>query len=175
MRIEIEQYFKDNYDSNIILADYESKNYGFDIIATNKNLNILIEYKSRYFETGKTDKYLKEYDILVELIQSLPVLQNLPLNISNYNIDKLIDSHKINIALGWFYKCIADRLVFFRYLDNQLYDVIDIDFKFFKLWLMNSIDNFNLQYSNKTTGTINLKIPLNKIPKPFLNYKRMVI
>ncbi|MBA7590628.1 hypothetical protein ES708_32755 [subsurface metagenome] len=116
MRPEIEQYFKKNYDKDIILADYETKNYGFDIIASNQNINLLIEYKSRFFETGENDKFLKKYDVLIELIQSLPIFQKLPLNIFNQNINELTDSHKVNIAIGWFYKCIADRLVFFRFL-----------------------------------------------------------
>ena len=172
MRSEISDYFKKNYDSNVTLKDFESKNLGFDVVATHKNLNLLIEYKGRFFESGKTDQFLKEYDILVEIIQSLPVFQKLPISISNRDVNNLITSHKLNVAVGWFYKCIADRLVFFRFLDNELYDVIDLDFRFFKQWLMNEINNFSLQYSDKTTGTINLKIPLNRIPKPFLKYKQ---
>ena len=171
MRIEIENYFKANYDKNIVLKDFENRNYGFDTIISERNLNLLIEYKQRYFITGKNDQYLKEYDVLIELVQTVPLFQDLP-GLTNRNINKLVNAHKINIAIGWFYKCVADRLVFFRYLDDKLFDVIDIDFKFFKQWLMNEIGSFNLQYSGLTTGTINLKLPLKKIPKPFLKYTR---
>lgn len=170
MRPEITNYFKKNYDPDIILKDFESENLGFDIVATHKNLNLFIEYKSRFFETDKTDQYLLEYDVLIELVQSVPVFQKLP-ELNNKNIKQFINSYKINTAIGWFYKCIADRLVFFRFLDDILYDVIDIDFRFFKQWLMDTISELELQYSDKTTGTINVKVPLKIIPKPFLKYQ----
>jgi len=170
VRIEITEYFQKNYDSNIILRDFETENLGFDAIASQKNINILVEYKSRFFESGINDRYLKEYDVLIELIQSVPSFQKLP-ELKNNNINRLINSYKVNTAVGWFYKCIADRLIFFRFLDNAIYDVIDIDFRFFKQWVMNVMSNLELQYSDKTTGTINAKVPLKAIPKPLLKYK----
>ncbi|MDY6857647.1 MAG: hypothetical protein SWO11_23700 [Thermodesulfobacteriota bacterium] len=169
MRKEINLYLSTNYSNNSIIKDFENKNYGFDVITSNKNMNLLIEYKSRYFITGKTDKILYEYDILVELIQSLPYLDK---KVDNNNINNTFSSYKINIAVGWFYKCIADRLVYFRFLDDNLFDIIDLDFRNFKLWIMNNIENYKLQYSDKTTGTINLKIKLKDIPKYMLFYWR---
>jgi len=172
VREEIDAYFKRNYDKNIMVKDFENENLGFDVVASYKNLNLLIEYKSRFFISGRNEMYLKQYDILIELIQSLPSLQKIPGQVNNGNINRLFNSHKTNTAIGWFYKCIADRLVFFRFLDDSLYDVIDLDFKYFKQWLMNKISEFELQYSDKTTGTINLKIPLKNIPKVFLRYSQ---
>ena len=161
----ITEYIKQRYGDKIILNDYENKNYCFDIYATDRNINFPIEYKQRYFETGKNDKYLQEYDILIELIQSTPYLKNLDIQrINNNNI------YDINISIGWFYKCYSRRLIFFRFLDNNLFDIIDIDFELFKGWFMNNINIFSLQYSNKTTGTINAVVKLKDIPKGYFLY-----
>lgn len=167
MRQEVQDHLKKQYGQDIRLSSFEDRNYCFDIFANDRNINFSIEYKERFFTSPNGESILKKYDILVELIQSTPYLQEI-------NIDKpsWIDPHKVNIAIGWFYKCNADRLVYFRYLDNALYDVIDIDFRLFKPWFMNNINSFEVIYSAKTTGTINALLNLSKIPKSYLNYAK---
>jgi hypothetical protein len=163
----IKEYFGEIYGENITINDFKDDNYCFDVFLHDRNVNFSVEIKQRYFETGKTDRFLKEFDILIELIQSTPFVKQL--DISNVNNNKAYD---INIAVGWFYKCYAKRLVFFRYLDSVIYDVIDIDFELFKCWFMNNINDFKLQYSAKTTGTINAVVKLSDIPKGYLIYKK---
>lgn len=134
---------------------------------------ILTRYvKSRYqkeldpkdFETGKNDSYLKKDDILIELIQSTPYIKE----------KEFIEytPHAINVSIGWFYKCAADRLIYIRMLDQKYYDLIDIEFRGFKSWIFNNIDKYKLQYSSKTTGTVNLILPIIDIPKPFINWEK---
>lgn len=167
MRKEVEDHLRKQYGQNISLASLEDKNYCFDIYANDRNINFSIEYKERFFTNSSGEGILKKYDILVELIQSTPYLQSIDLE-----KPRDIDPHKVNIAIGWFYKCNADRLIYFRYLDDKLYDVIDIDFRLFKPWFMNNINSFEIIYSAKTTGTINALVDVLKLPKPYGNYTK---
>lgn len=167
MRKEVEDHLRKQYGQNISLASLEDKNYCFDIYANDRNINFSIEYKERFFTNSSGEDILKKYDILVELIQSTPYLQSIDLE-----KPRDIDPHKVNIAIGWFYKCKADRLIYFRYLDDKLYDVIDIDFRLFKPWFMNNIKSFEIIYSAKTTGTINALVDVLKLPKPYGNYTK---
>jgi len=147
------------------------KNSCFDLIIHNKNINLNIEYKCRYFDTEINEKYLYYNDILVELFQSVYEIAKLQ-NINNKNINNLTNSQRINTAVGWFYKCTADRLLYLRYLDSNLYDIIDLDYKVFKNWLMNNLHNFTLQFSGKTTGTINVCVNLSDMPENI--YSRVI-
>lgn len=167
MRKEVEDHLRKQYGQNISLASLENKNYCFDIYANDRNINFSIEYKERFFTSSSGEQILKQYDILVELIQSTPYLQSIDIS-----KPEDIDPHKVNISIGWFYKCNADRLIYFRYLDDKLYDVIDIDFRLFKPWFMNNINSFNIKYSAKTTGTINAIVEVLKLPKPYGNYTK---
>lgn len=167
MRKEVEDHLRKQYGQNISLSSLEDKNYCFDIYANDRNINFSIEYKERFFTNSSGEDILKKYDILVELIQSTPYLQSIDLE-----KPRDIDPHKVNIAIGWFYKCNADRLIYFRYLDDKLYDVIDIDFRLFKPWFMNNINSFEIIYSAKTTGTINALVDVLKLPKPYGNYTK---
>ena len=165
MKKETEDHLKKQYGQDISLASLENRNYCFDIYANDRNINFSIEYKERSF-TGSSGKYyLDKLDILVELMQSTPYMKSIDLS-----MPKSIDLYKLNIAIGWFFKCNADRLIYFRYLDNALYDVIDIDFRLFKPWFMNNINTFESQYSDKTTGTINAVVEIIKIPRPYRTY-----
>lgn len=167
MRKEVEDHLRKQYGQDISLASLEDKNYCFDIYANDRNINFSIEYKERFFTSSSGEHILKKYDILVELIQSTPYLQSIDIS-----KPRDIDPHKVNISIGWFYKCNADRLIYFRYLDDKLYDVIDIDFRLFKPWFMNNINSFDIIYSAKTTGTINALVDVLKLPKPYGNYTK---
>lgn len=162
-KLDIQNYLKSIY-GEVEFKTVDFKNNCFDLIIHNKNINLNIEYKHRFFETNKNDKYLYYDDILIELFQSIFEISNLK-ELKNNNINNKTTAHRINIAIGWFYKCTADRLLYLRYLDNELYDIIDLDYKPFKNWFMNSLDKFPLQFSDKTTGTINAQVKLNQIPK----------
>ena len=175
LKEEARLYLKNKYGENIKIKNFEDRNLTFDITISHKNIALFIEYKQRYFFTDKNVWALNENDILIELVQTLPYFQfrqNIKF-LSNKIVNSYFDAKKINTAIGWFYKCLADRLIYFRYLDNKLADVFDIDFSNFKRWLMNNISNFDLQYSDKTTGTINLKVPLFEIPDPFILYTKI--
>jgi hypothetical protein len=167
MKEQIVDHLKRQYGQDISLASLEDRNYCFDIYANDRNVNFSIEYKERFFTSPTGEKILKEKDILVELIQSTPYLQSI-------DVSKVqsINPHDVNIAIGWFYKCNADRLIYFRYLDDSLYDVIDIDFRLFKPWFMNNINTFKIIYSAKTTGTINALVDSMTIPKPYGKYTK---
>jgi hypothetical protein len=167
MKQEIVNHLKNQYGQDISLASLEDRNYCFDIYANDRNVNFSIEYKERFFTSPKGKDLLDELDILVELIQSTPYLQKIDIS-----MPQRIDPYDVNIAIGWFYKCNADRLIYFRYLDGALYDVIDIDFRLFKPWFMNNIKTFDIIYSAKTTGTINALVDVMKIPKPFGKYTK---
>jgi len=168
-------YITEKYGRQIVVKNFEDKNLTFDSALSDRNINLFVETKQRDFITGENDWALKKDDILIELVQTLPYFQfphDIKNILNNSNINKFFNSKKINTAIGWFYKCSAHRLIYFRYLDSKLYDVFDIDFHNFKAWVLNNFDKFELQYSKKTTGTINLKVPLNQIPKPFLCYSK---
>jgi hypothetical protein len=172
LKEEAKIYLKNKYGKNIAIKNFENKNLTFDITISHKNIALFIEYKQRFFYSDVNMWALNKNDILIELVQTLPYFQ-FPHDIkflNNKNINSFFNSKKINTAIGWFYKCLADRLIYFRYLDDKLADVFDIDFSNFKRWVMNNIENFMLQYSDKTTGTINLKVPLFEIPAPFILY-----
>jgi hypothetical protein len=149
------EYLKKTYGENIKINHCEDKNLTFDIFINYQNINVTIEYKHRYFDN---EKY--QNDILIELIQNVPDIQKI-------NLEKIKENnlYQINTSIGWFYKCKADRLIFFRYLDNNPYDVIDIDWKFFSGWFLNNIDKFETQYSPLTTHTINAIVKIEDIPK----------
>jgi hypothetical protein len=165
MKEEIVNHFKKHYGQDLSLQSLEDRNYGFDIYANDRNINFSIELKDRFFTSPGGEGLLEKLDILVELIQSTPYFQKIDLSkVQN------IEPYDINIAIGWFYKCNADRLIYFRYLDDTLYDVIDIDFRAFKPWFMNNIKTFDIIYSTKTTGTINAVVNIRKIPKPYIRY-----
>lgn len=161
-KFDIKKYLENVYgDLEFKAVDF--KNSCFDLIIHNKNINLNIEYKCRYFETGKNAKYLYYNDILVELFQSIFEISKLK-EIKNTNVNNKTSAHRINLAIGWFYKCTADRLLYLRYLDENLYDIIDIDYKPFKNWFMNNLNKFQLQFSDKTTGTINAQVKIDQIP-----------
>jgi hypothetical protein len=167
MKKEIVDHLKKRYGQDISLQSLEDRNYCFDIYANDRNINFSIEYKERFFTSPGGEGLLKKLDILVELIQSTPYLKKIDLS-----KPQNIEPYDVNIAIGWFYKCNADRLIYFRYLDDALYDVIDIDFRLFKPWFMNNIKTFDIIYSAKTTGTINALVDVMKIPKPYGNYTK---
>jgi len=168
MHKHISFYFKKFYGQDIEIKDFENRNLCFDTVLSDRNINLFVEYKSRFFTSGENENFLYQNDVLIELVQTLPYFSN---RATNKNINNLYSSYAVNTALGWFYKCSADRLIYFRFLDKILYDVIDIDFRLFKPWLMNNIGKYKLQYSGKTTGTINLKMPIQDIPQPMLLHK----
>lgn len=161
----IKNYIRKQYGDKIQIKDYEDKNYCFDIIAAERNFFQYIEYKTRYF----TKKYFYPDDILIELVQRTSVISS---NINNRNINSIISSSSVLTAVGWFFKTKADRLIYFRQLENKPYDLIDINFPDFKDWLMNHIAKYKLQFSNKTTGTINVVVPVKDIPKPIIYIKK---
>lgn len=156
------QYLKDVYGKEITVHNCEEKNLSFDIFVISSNLSLKIELKNRYFTNYNI---ANQKDILIEIIQNVPDIKNI--NIENLQSTNL---YKINTSIGWFYKCDADRLIFFRYVEEVLYDVIDIDFKLFKGWFLNNINTFDLQYSAKTTKTINAVVKLSIVPKIFWRY-----
>lgn len=161
----VKVYIADFYDTDLKLMNHENQNHVYDVLAHDRSLLFTIEYKTRDFITDTNDRFLHEDDILVELIQSLPYFCENSIPINN-TVNDLYDPHKINIAVGWFYKCFANRLIYIRRLDGQLYDLIDLAFNsLFKPWFLNHVHKFELQYSGKTTGTINAKVPIDYVPK----------
>ena len=162
----IAKYLETLY-GKVTFIKLEDKNLCFDILIHNKNINVKIEYKCRYF---KDERYLKENDILIELFQSLFEIQKIT-KADNRNINQLTNSHRINTSIGWFYKCTADRLLYLRYYNDELYDIYDIDYPQFRNWFMNNIEKFSLQFSGKTTGTINAKVKFSEIPQNMITVK----
>jgi hypothetical protein len=162
----VEQYLKDNYSPTIQTIDVEDKNFAYDIIAVDRSMSFTVEYKSRYFTT-KNKRFLDANDILIELVQHMPYLQT--------ELDN-IDPSRLYIANGWFFKCDADRLVYVRYLDDIVYDVIDIDFKIFKGFFSNYMGDKDIikstVYSKKTTGGYNITLKIRDIPRGIINYKK---
>lgn len=164
----IRNYISNAYRiDNLEVIDHENQNYGYDLIVSSKSFSLTIEYKTRYFYSNdKNGKFIYKNDILIELYQSMNLFKNKDkYEIRNQNINTILSSYDINIAIGWFYKCSANRLIYIKLLDDNLYILYDIDFYLLKQWLLTNIDNFNLQYSEKTTGTINLVVPINTIPE----------
>ncbi len=162
----ISKYVRSRYEEKFFLNDCEDKNNCFDIMFSNRNMNMTVEIKTRFFYTGINDSYLYKDDVLIELIQSTPYIKQTEIND--------MKTVKINIAIGWFYKCYADRLIYMRTLDDKYYDLIDIEYKNFKCWLLNNIEKYNLNYCDKTTGTINLVLPITDIPKPFVIWEKNI-
>jgi hypothetical protein len=163
----IQSYIKREYGEDFTITDCEDRNNLFDINAHKHNMHIRIEYKRRDFITGENERYLDENDILIELVQKVPYFTNNKTP-TNGNVNNLYNPDKINKSIGWFYKCNADRLFYIKFFNGNYHEFIDMDFILFKGWFLNNIDNFELQYSNKTTGTINSKVPYSKIPKPII-------
>jgi len=173
----LESYMRKYYGKGIKITDHTDKNLTFDVLATDRNIHITVELKERFSVYD---------DILIELIQTLPYFStdkstgsNINTKgVANSNVNTLFDSYGIQTAIGWFYKTTADRLIFVRYENKnseQPTDIIDIDFIPFKNWVLDNcmdVDKPQLQYSDATTGTINAKIPLSKIPKSY--YREVV-
>lgn len=172
MKPEIFNYCKKMYGENISIKALEDKNSTFDVLAHDRNINIPIEYKERFFDESKK-KFLFEYDILIELIQGVKELSKYDLaGLTNQNINTKIRSERINVIIGWFYKCSAKRLLYIRWLGDSIFDIMDIDFEPFKNWLFNNLAQFKLQWAGGTTGTINLKVKYSEIPKVMYHYEK---
>lgn len=161
-KILLEKYLKRDYGNGLRLEDYTNKNSTFDLLCTGSNINISIELKERFFTSKIYD------DVLIEIVQHLNYLCP-ESDVTNSNCNMLFTAQKLLVAQGWFSKCQSDRLIFIRYKENIVHDLIDIDFRFFKNWLLDAVfaENFKLQYSDLTTGTLNIVVPLEKIPKGY--------
>lgn len=179
---ELLYYFKSIYGPEIKIFLNEDKNYGSDWLLRLNSFLLFIEVKTR--GPYSSDCILKENDVLIELIQNVPYLQvnthpvyGQPLALSNLNnrtVEHVFHSDNIIKAVGWFFKCNADRVIFIRFLGDRAYDIIDIAYKgYFKEWFYHNAKNFELNYSNLTTGTINLKVPIKDIPSPFVIHKKL--
>jgi len=176
-------YLQKTYGSNIKIHSFEDKNLEFDWLIWHRNLFLKAEIKRRYFDENNK-QILNRADILVELIQTIPALQvpgydERKREILDYSYlfrDRFYNEQNaiktIHQAIGWLYKCTGDRLIFFRYMNSKLYDVIDLDWVRVKSWIFNSFDYhlFGLQHSNKSTQTLNISIPIETIPLPFIHY-----
>jgi hypothetical protein len=172
---DITDYLISEYGKTITINNLEEKNLCFDLTITDRNINIKYEYKHRLFITGKNEKYLYMNDLLVELVQGCFELKNILIKkLSSSDLNSNTNLKRINTTIGWFYKCSADRLLYIKYLDGILYDVIDIDFKTFKTWFFNYSDSQNgyLNWCGLTTGTINAIVPYKDIPRVLYRYKK---
>lgn len=155
----IAEYLKGKY-GELDVIDFTNKNLTYDFLCNGSNVNFTVELKER----NLTMEYINKYDILIEIIQTAPYLKN---EMKDMNCGAL------NTAVGWFYKCNADRLVYVRYFDDVVFDIIDINFPLFKNWFLNNAGMFELLYSSKTTGTINAVVPLKLVPKGYLLYTKV--
>ena len=162
----VKRYTDKQYGTDIKLHNCEDKNQRFDIYAEDRNFHLSIEYKNREFDDD-TQKYMKRDDILIEQVQTLPYFVNncIP---TNGNIIRFYNVTQVNTAIGWFYKCDADRLYYIKYFNNHFHEIVDIAFRAFKSWFLNNTHLFNPQYSDKTTGTINAEVPYIQIPSPLI-------
>jgi len=162
----VRRYTNKQYGIDVVLYDCEDRNQQFDLYVADRNLHLSIEYKNRKF-VEKTKNYMNEDDILIEVIQTLPyfIHNNIP---TNKNINNMYSAYKINMAIGWFYKVSANRLYYIKYFEEKFHELVDIEFQTFKSWLLNNMIKQQLQYCDKTTGTINVKVPYIEIPTPLI-------
>ena len=163
----LKQYIEKTYKvNNITISDCSDKNQVFDIYCSDKSFNISVEVKERFFNDNNS-RYMRKDDILIELIQHW---YSFGTSVDNQSINNITTGGKINTSMGWFYKCNAGRLFYLRYYNDMFYDIIDIDFRLFKSWLLDNMDRFELQWCGKTTQTVNLVVPISDIPITILNY-----
>lgn len=155
------------YYGDVKIVDFQDKNNCFDIVLQGQSSFIKVEVKDRIM---LNKNLVEKYDLLIEIIQGMEYLQ-IPMEyIQNQTVDSCFNMRGLNIAIGWFYKCDADRLFYTRSFEGSIFDLIDIDFKLFKNWFMDHAEKFSLNYSGKTTKTINAIVPIKTIPVPFFRY-----
>ncbi len=150
---------------NINVSDNSDKNQIFDIQCQDKSFLMIIEIKERFFTDNS--HFLKQEDILLELVQHW---YSFGYQMDNQSVNNTTCASKINTSIGWFYKCNADRLFYFRHVGGAPYDLIDIDFRPFKNWMLDNMHKFQLQFSNKTTQTVNILVPILDIPCTMYNH-----
>lgn len=145
------EYINYQYNTNNI-EDQSYKNIYYDIMLDN---SITVELKTRFF-TDTSKRFLEKNDILIELVQGMSTLRK---NISDITVKET------HTAVGWFYKCKAERLFYLKLLNNRPVNIIDIDFTNFFYWANENMDRFKINYSPKTTCTINAIVPIVDLPK----------
>jgi hypothetical protein len=141
--MDIKKYIIEKYKATKV-GDISDHNDYYDYVAIVNNRPLTIELKER---TVNYD------DILLEAIQTSSIFCDAKNNLFDIN------PHNIHVAIGWFYKCEADRLIYC--MPNFIYD---FDWPKLKEFILTNFNLVELQYSDKTTGTINYKIKINLIP-----------
>jgi hypothetical protein len=141
----MQKYIKDVYMTKN-MSDRSNYNEFYDWLAEVEHRLIKFELKER------TEVY---DDILVEALQ----VAKKDVNDLFGGLSEKPTGHQLHIAVGWFYKCDADRLVYVN--DKYVYD---IDWPKFKQLVWDKKDNLETQYSKKGTGTWNWVVPVIIIP-----------
>lgn len=154
---------KENKEVSYELIDVTNMNQEYDYIFRKEDIfsevkDITIELKTRYFNDDNKI-YLEHRDILIEAVQNQPYISKNYISMS---------SKQLHTSVGWFYKCNADRLIQITFLNNECYDIMDFDFKPFRSYLFDNMSICgSLNYSPKTTGTINYCVALKDIASKY--------
>lgn len=162
--------YKKLFGMDLMINDDTNRNECFDYTLYRSSENIKIELKDTTFGVCDIDNY-KNNTLVLELIQCTE-------NIIKVNNASTLNNRSnpsvIHQAVGWFYKCDCDYLVWNKkYKDkNRVYI---ITWKPFKNYIMSEINSKNMDNKDALTSTVrldtekfgvpaNLKVDLNKIP-----------
>jgi len=156
-------YLKNKYDLGLweVVGKKRMQEYDFTfrkrLLDTSVISTLRVELKTRFFDDNNKH-LLEDRDILLEAIQN-----------TTYTLNKNPSPKALNVSVGWFYKCSANRLIQVSYMNkNHIYDIIDIDFLKLKPWLLDNMEKVTTRYSGKTTGSLNYVLKLKDIPKDMI-------
>lgn len=173
MKTIFESYIKSRYGKEYLITEQSIDNQLFDYNINSRSNIKTIELKEREFTTEYDVPY-KKNDILLELVQTVSTFRHQkPQQLKN--IEDFYNPYEVITSIGWFFKTRCDRLIYIKNLRNHKSQIVnctiyDIDWIDFYPWVLDNRRDFKeLQYSGKTTGTINLVVKEKDIPKHMIN------
>ena len=156
----LKSYIKKQYGKGVDVVDETDTNPFFDYKVVGGIRDFTVELKTNNFTWCKWDAFGNH--ILIEMVQGIYYLKN--------NKNDEYSSRGLDTAMGWFYKIRCDRLIFMRYREGALKEILDIDFTRFFMWFVKKADNgfFKVVFSYTTTGTPNAVVDIVDIPKDLM-------
>ena len=155
----VKAILKNIYQAEVI--DVDDKNLTHDCILQKNSQTVTAEIKERLFDKDNTPAHFYyQNDVLIELIQHMDRLAH----------PTTCNPKTLLTGFGWFFKSASDHLIYISYLDDvkkKEVRVWDFNYREFKAWLMDNmfrLSHTNYKISNKTTGALNISVPIDIIP-----------
>lgn len=158
--------------------DSSEKNMSYDYNLSINSGTISVELKEQFIE----NKESYDNDLMLEVIQNLPRFRQFrnKQHVNTDRVQQMFDPTTLFSAIGWMFKCNADRLVYVKMLSADKKNisqakVLDIDYRLFRDWIFTNLgnkaeswkDKKKLTYCGDTSGSILLRVDENEIPSVF--------